>query len=41
MDKVDKSHKAKREERAQTRDAKIVDLNAQNNGGAESVQGTN
>jgi len=41
MDKVTGSHKAKREEKALAREAKVVDLPQQNNGGAESTQGTN
>lgn len=40
MDKVSKTHTAKREERAKERDAKIVKLNEEKSGGAEPTQGT-
>lgn len=41
MDKVDGSYKAKREEKAKTKEAKIIELKQEIDGGAESTQGTN
>jgi len=40
MDKVSKTHAAKRADRMAEKEAKIVNINKDKNGGAESTQGT-
>lgn len=40
MDKVTRTHTAKREERAKEKEAKIIQLNEEKNGKTESTQGS-